>query len=191
MIPEAPEITKKTKILSIDVESNSLHGEAFAVGAVLVDCAGTLLDEFSARCPIKGETDEWVVKHVLPSLTDFPETHKTARGMRGAFWDWYKQAKEKSDYVLADNSYPVEDRFLIQCQEDDIDERYWEHPFPLMDLSSMLLQIGVKPSVERNLYVGEDQIDRADILKHNPRWDAWASALAMIKALKQSGRLKA
>lgn len=191
MIPEAPEITKKTKILSIDVESNGLHGEAFAVGAVLVDCTGKLIEEFSARCPIKGDTDEWVVKHVLPSLENFPETHKSAKSMRADFWKWYIKAKEKSDYVLADNSYPVEGRFLIQCQEDDLDERYWEHPFPLIDLSSMLLQIGVKPSVERNLFVGEDQIARTDILKHNPRWDAWASALAMVKALKESGRLKA
>lgn len=186
---EAPKITESTKILSIDVESNGLHGEAFAVGAILVDCGGKLIDEFSARCPIKGETDEWVVKHVLPSLENFPETHKTAKAMRDAFWDWYVAAKEKSDYVLADNGYPVEDRFLIQCQEDNLEERYWGHPFPLIDLSSILLSIGVKPSIERNQFVGEDQIASTDIQKHNPRWDAWASALALIKALKMSGRL--
>lgn len=191
MIPEAPKITKNTKILSIDVESNGLHGEAFAVGAVLIDCSGELLDEYSARCPIKGETDEWVVKHVLPSLADFPETHKTAKAMRQDFWKWYTKAKEQTDYVLADNGYPVEDRFLIACQEDDLENRYWGHPFPLMDLSSMLLSIGVKTSVERNMFVGEELIAKADILKHNPRWDAWASALAMVKALKMAGRLKA
>lgn len=191
MIPEAPDITNKTRILSIDVESNGLHGEAFAVGAVLINCTGSVIDEYSARCPIKGEVDEWVVKHVLPSLDDFPETHKTAKEMRSDFWAWYKTAKSQADYVLADNGYPVEDRFLIQCQEDDLDERYWDHPFPLMDLSSMLLQIGVKPSIERNMFVGDEQIAAADIQKHNPRWDAWASALAMIKALKLSGRLKA
>lgn len=185
---ETFEITKDTKILSIDVESNGLHGEAFAVGAVLIDCAGKLHDEFSARCPVSDELDPWVEKHVMPSLKDFPETHKDAKAMRDTFWKWFTGAKAEADYVLADNGYPVEDRLLIACQEDNLEERYWGHPFPLIDLSSMLLQVGVKTSIERNQFVGEE-INPTEVLKHNPRWDAWVSALAMIKALRLAGRL--
>ncbi len=188
MPPDAPEINKQTKILCLDVESNGLHGEAFAVGAVLIDCTGKIIDEFSGRCPIKGEVDEWVQKHVIPVLSDMPEDYKTAKAMRTAFWDWYKPAKEQADYVMVNNGYPVETRFLAQCQDDDLAERYWDHPFPLLDLSSMLLQIGIKPLAVRYQLV-EDELEGQN-LQHHPRWDAWVSALVMIKALKLAGRLK-
>lgn len=188
MIPEAPEITKKTKLLCLDVESNGLHGEAFAVGAVLIDCTGKILDEYSGRCPLKGEVDEWVQKNVLPVLRDMPEDHKTPKALRKSFWEWYKKAKEESDYVVVNNGYPVETRFLAACQDDDLEARYWDHPFPLLDLSSMLLQVNVKPLAVRHQVV-EDELE-GQVLQHHPRWDAWVSALVAIKALKLSGRLK-
>ncbi|HSH31594.1 MAG TPA: hypothetical protein VK963_02915 [Candidatus Saccharimonadales bacterium] len=181
-------ITLQTKLLSIDIESNGLHGKAFAIGAVVMRLDGTVIDEFSARCSIAGELDPWVEKHVLPVLGEFPQTHRSARVMRDDFWSWYKQAKDQADYMMVDNGYPVEARFLISCQDDDIDERYWDHFFPLLDLSSMLLQVGVKPLAVRYRFVA-DQLGDEPILQHNPRWDAWVSALAAAKALKMSGRL--
>jgi hypothetical protein len=183
-----PEITKETKFLSIDVESNGLHGEAFAVGAVLINAEGKVLDEFLGRCPIKGEVDPWVIENVLPPMEGVPENYKQAKRMRTAFWEWYKQAKSQADYVLVDNGYPVEARFLLKCQDDDLDGRYWDHPFPLLDLASMLVQVGIKPLAIRYKLVAE-QIDNQN-QQHNPRFDAWVSALATLHALKLSGRLK-
>lgn len=183
----APEITLETKLLSIDVECNGLHGKAFAVGAVVMKLDRTIVDEFGARCPIEGELDPWVRKNVLPVLTEFPETHRTALAMRDDFWEWYRAAKENSDYMMVDNGYPVEARFLISCQDDDIEERYWDHSFPMLDLASIFITIGVKPLAIRYKFVASE-LGEAQNLQHNPRFDSWVSALAAAKALKIAGR---
>lgn len=184
----APEITKDTVIVSFDIESNGLHGPAFAVGAVQMKLDGTILDEFQARIDIKGEVDPHVTKYILPPMADMPVTHKSAKAMRKAFWEWFKTAQEKSDYVLVSNGYPVEYRFLIDCQDDDIDARYWDHPFPILELGSLLVQVGIKPLAVKFKFV-EDEMQGAPVLQHNPRFDAWVSGLAAIKAFKLSGRL--
>lgn len=189
MTPLPEPLTKDTALLSIDVESNGLHGAAFAVGAVLIKADGKILDEFMARCPIEGDVDKWVKDNVLKPMKGFEQTHGDSRSMRDDFWQWYKVAKAKSDYVLVDNGYPVEARFLLNCQDDDLDERYWDHPFPLLDLSSMLLQVGLKPLSVRYQFV-TDELNGDEILQHNPRFDAYVSALAAIKVFKMSGQLK-
>ena len=40
------------RILAFDVESNGLHGPAFAIGAVLLDADGTELESFYACSPL-------------------------------------------------------------------------------------------------------------------------------------------
>ena len=185
----APEITSSTKLLSIDVESNGLHGAAFAVGAVLIRADGKVLDEFQGRCPIEGEADTWVQKNVLKPMQAVPENYDDAIKMREAFWAWYKPAKEKADYVLFDNGYPVEARFLLSLQDDDLEGRYWDHPYPVIDLASLLLQVGVKPLAVRYQFVS-DLLPEGENQQHNPRWDAFVSALATFKAWRLSGRLQ-
>lgn len=186
MDQSAPKLTKNAKILSFDVESNGLHGEAFAAGAVLITLQGEIVDEFNGRCPIKGEVDDWVKENVLPAMKDMPENYGSTKELRGAFWQWYKQAKEQADLVVVKNSYPVETRFLAACQDDDLEARYWDHPFPLIDLASMFLQAGIKPLAVTYKLV-EEKLEGQN-LQHHPRWDAWVTALAAIEALKLSGR---
>jgi hypothetical protein len=181
-------IGRDTIILSFDIESNGLHGKAFAVGSVLMNMSGKVIDEFEARCPIRGEVDPWVRKNVLPALIDMPTKYPSGKALREAFWGWYKPAKAQADYVVVNNGYPVETRFLAACQDEDIENRYWDHPFPMLDLSSLLLQVGIKPLEVRHRLV-EDQLGNQE-LQHHPRFDAWVSGLVTIKALKLSGQLK-
>ena len=183
----APPLNRDTVLLSIDVESNGLHGKAFAVGAVLIKCDGTILDEFSARCPIRGEVDPWVQKYVLPPMVNFKSTHRSAKAMRTDFWEWFKSAKQQSDYVLFGNGYPVEARFFLDCQDDNLNERYWDHPFPVLEIGSLLMQVGIKPLAVQFRLV-EDELSGQN-LQHNPRWDAWVTALVAIKAFELAGRL--
>jgi len=170
------------KLLSFDIESNGLHGQAFAVGAVVVDATGHVWDEFTARCPIIGKVDPWVVEHVLPPLQSLPETHADAKALREAFWPWYHSAAAKADYVLATNPYPVEARFLIACQQDDLKNRYFEHPFPLLDLGTLYVQAGARSPQARDRLVDEAAGD-APKLEHHPRWDAWVAARIALKLL--------
>jgi len=77
-------------ILSFDVESNGLHGEGFAVGAVILDRAGTVLARFEGRSAISGDVDPWVAENILPVLDEsgLGVTYASARELRSAFWTW-------------------------------------------------------------------------------------------------------
>lgn len=180
-----PPITSKTKLLCFDLETNGLHGQAFAVGALVIDAQGKTLDEFTARIPAVGELDEWVKDNVLPSITDMPETHKNYQDLRQAFWDWYIIARQESDYVLVDNGYPVEYRFLLDCQQDNITARYWQHPFPLIELSSLVLPLGGETSKRQLQKKVMEQF--GSFRPHHPLDDARLSALTAFAALRRAG----
>ncbi len=182
-----PPLSSKSKILSFDIESNGLHGPAFAVAGVLMQADGTVVDEFKGRAPIRGEVDEWVAANVLPVLGELPVNYPNAKAMRQGFWSWYLAAKEAADFVLVSNGYPVEMRFLIACQDDDIKERYWQHPFPLVELNSLLMAVGVN---SRHKLIADKLEGKQDMI-HNPYWDAWVSGLSAVKALTLLGRIKA
>jgi len=103
--------------------------------------------------------------------------------MRSAFWEWYLAAKAAADFVLVNNPYPVEARFLLACQQDDLAARHQDHPFPMLDLSSMLIAIGIRTRDDREIFINE-AIGEGEQLAHNPRWDAWSTAKAAFQALK-------
>ncbi len=177
-LPKTPALSKKTKLLSFDLETNGLHGPAFAVGAVIMDYDGNVIEEFSARCDIQGEVDEWVQQRVIPVIENMPVTHKSYKDLRQAFWDWYVPAEATADYVLVSHGYPVEYRFLLECQQDNIEERYWQHPFPILELSSLLIQLDQKPQKGISGYT-----------PHHPVDDAKVAAITAFKAFELSGRI--
>ena len=175
-------IGKNTKLLSFDLESNGLHGEAFAVGAVVMDYDGNMLSEFSGRTKIMGKVDEWVEQNVLPVMEDMEITHSSYKHLRDNFWSWFVKAQEEADHVVVLNGYPVEFRFLIDCQEDDIESRYWDHPFPLLDLTSILLHAGVDKQ-KRNKKM-QEIMKKNGFSKHHPLHDAKMTAMMAFKAFK-------
>lgn len=170
------------KVLSFDVESNGLHGNAFAVAGVLIDSQFRITSQFVARCPIVGPVDPWVAENVLGPMASISETQADAPHMREAFWEWFLGAKAEADIIVAANPYPVEARFLIACQEDDMTGRSFDHPFPYYDLSSMLYALKITTPAARREFVaaavGEDSGEA-----HNPLWDAKATALAALKVI--------
>lgn len=178
------------KFLSFDVESNGLHGDAFAVAALLVAADGSTEAEFLGRCPVTGSLDSWVAENVLPPMTGIPENYAGFAELRAGFWDWYAQHKPAADYVLANNPYPVEARFLLACQEDDPKQRYTEHPFPLIDLASILVAHGITTKPAKEIFMKAVLGDAPDEA-HNPKWDAWITARAALRALHELGHIPA
>lgn len=176
-LPKTPPLNSKTKLLSFDLETNGLHGQAFAVGAVLMSHDKTVHKTFSARCPIVGTVDQWVHQNVLPAIENMSITHDNYDELREAFWAWYLETEPMADYVLVNNGYPVEYRFLLECQEADLEARYWQHPFPILDLSSLLVQVGQKAT----------NISKSDYNLHNPLDDAKIAALMAFSAFELSG----
>ncbi len=175
-------------ILCFDVESNGLHGPAFAVAGVCIDTEGKVTSEFLARCPIEGKLDEWVRDNVLEPMRSIAQTHPNAKSMRHDFWEWYVKAKASVDMIVCANPYPVESRFLMECQRDDMSAREFDHPFPLFDVSSMMAGAGLVSSTDRANAVAAALEGRTGEA-HNPLWDATASALTarylMLSASKQ------
>lgn len=180
-ISKTPEITRDTKILSFDLEANNLHGEPFAVGAVVIDGHGTVHDSFTARCPIVGDVDPWVRVNVLPAIADMAQTHGSYVDMREAFWRWYVAAEAVSDYVLVSNGYPVEYRFLLDCQDADLEERYWQHPFPILELSSILVAKGQASGIQKS-QVRKNVRKDMTFSQHHPFDDAKLAALMAFEA---------
>lgn len=180
-----PSVSLQTKLLSFDLETNGLHGKAFAVGAVVMDAQGNVLEEFSARCRLSEKTDDWVKDNVLPAIAEMPITHTNYTELREAFWEWYTKTEPEVDYVLVNNGYPVEYRFLLDCQQANLEERYWQHPFPILELSSLLLM------ADRSGASFKRQLDANYGHKlHHPLEDAKLACKIAFETFRMTGRLK-
>jgi hypothetical protein len=168
------------RILAFDAESNGLHGPAFAIGAVLLDADGTELDAFFATSPLPEQVDPWVKQYVLPHLVGCAPSHRTAREMRTAFWDWMTE-RSGDALVVVDCGWPVEAGLLIDCIKDD-PRRQYRGPYPLHEVASLLLAAGLDPRGDYSLSVLDPE-QRATFRKHHPVDDARASALVARYAL--------
>lgn len=171
-------------ILSLDVESNGLHGEGFAIGAVLLRADGSEVSTFYARCPIAGAVDPWVRDNVLPALADAPVTHDSARAMRDAWWAWMTEHREGA-LIVGDCAWPVEAGMLSACVADD-PSRAFKGPYPLHEVATLLLAAKADPMASYAERVLSPEALAAH-RKHHPTDDARVSALCARLALTALG----
>lgn len=156
-----------------DVESDGLYGEAFAVGAVVMNEIGECVDSFSGIAePEKVESD-WVKQNCLPKLEKLP-AFESRRALREAFWAFYMKYRENA-VITADVPVPVEAGFLRACVEDDLSARMFLAPYPLVDVASVLFAAGIDPDTDRTQFGSEDA--------HNPVTDAENSCRALLFAM--------
>ena len=153
------------KYLVFDVETNGLQGRAFAVGAVVVDATGKLLDSFACREEIIGEVDPWVREHVLPAVADLPMEPSVVKAfVRFA-------TRQKGVYFAADCPFPCEAHFLIDCVAMGLPS-----PYPLVDVASVRFGVHLDPlAIEARL--------PEELPAHNPLADARQSARLLVEAL--------
>jgi hypothetical protein len=154
-------------LMVLDVESVGLYGEPFAVGFVVINSLSrTVLDQCYLACPdSKAQgTDEdrrWIQKNVLPFLP--PPNLDTPREVREVFWNLYRRivdAYKNQDFsIWADCGYPVEDRFLRLCVQDDLSNRVWKAPYPLHEIAT------VRAALRLDSVLG---YDLPDDKRHNP-----------------------
>lgn len=162
----------KENVLVFDVESTSLHGTGFAVGAVVSNRGGTVVDKFELLSK-EGEAlaNDWVKANVIPALSDMP-TCDADRELRDAFFAFYIKHKETAE-IWSDCNFPVETNFLSDIVNDKFEERQWAMPYPLKDISTIV----------------DIEIDRAaecgikNLRKHNPLDDSIASLYHLLKAI--------
>jgi len=158
-------------LMVFDVESCGLHGEGFAVGWAVMG-GGRLMADGIAVAPAP-ERIEWVEENVMPVLPQ--PTHRTTRELRDEFWQIWLAWRERGAFLAADVPWPVEARFLARCVDDSA-ERYWCGPYPLIDIASLRLAVGLDPfaTVERTPF--EEPM-------HNPLADARQSARLALEVL--------
>ena len=161
-----------------DVESIGLHGEAFAVGAVVMDDDGFVRAQYLYACDPDEATggDEgraWVAEH-CPFIAC---NCGSPQGVRNQFWRAWLAWKEDGAVLVADCAWPVEARFLAACVDDDPDTRSWQGPYPLHELASFMVAAGMDPHATYDRLLDEPQ--------HDPLGDAKQSARLLMTALKK------
>ena len=160
--------------LVFDVESTDLHGEGFAYGYVVINSEGEELESGIgvADVPV---TNPWVITNVLPALP--PPTHDDLRSLRDSFWAVWDRWLDKGAVMVADCSFPVETRFLAACVDDAPMARNWYGPYPLHDVATARLAVGLDPLAT--------EARRGDELPvHNPLADARQSARLWLEAFR-------
>lgn len=170
-------------IFSFDAEADGLTGDIFAIGVVVLDWEGTIVEEFSGVAESELVENTWVKENVLQHTKDLSK-YETRQQLRNAFWNFWMKYKLNS-LPLADVGVPVEANLLIKTINDDRKERAFKGPFPLYDLSAFLLTVNLDPiQIKRT-----DFANRTDLVDHNPLDDALASGLCLVRLRKEFGLL--
>jgi hypothetical protein len=172
-----------TTFFVFDVESVGLHGEGFAVAGGHYLHNGAALWEFRYSCsPSEAEglmrDREWV-RDNIPTIG---ETHRGTRSLRMAFWEEWNRARKDGALMAAECLWPVEARFVEDCIRDDA-QRLTDAPYPIHDISSIMLAAGMDPmaSYER---------EASEMPRHDPLADARQSARLLAQAWEKLGRNK-
>lgn len=170
---------KDTPIFVFDVESIGLHGEGYAVGYVVIQ-NGEEIESGGFSCPTriaKGvDSDrEWIAANIPDLGSNSPD----AFTVREKFWKVWLSWKERGAVLAADCGWPVEARFLCACIDALPDDRRWQGPYPLIEISSVLLACGRDP-------LGIFERLENELPKHDPICDARQSARLLWECLSQS-----
>jgi hypothetical protein len=186
---------KEQVFMVFDVESVGLHGPAFAVGWVLKHISGLeiennclavdlrdIYDQNKSRFPAEQfqKSLDWCVQNVKLDTDDGNQVGylKDIRDVRATFWREYQDYKRRWPNLLlaADVPWPVEANFLSQCIRDNLLEREWEGPYPIIDIASVLAARGYDP-----LQYFDRMMD--ELPEHNPLADARQSARLLVNFL--------
>ena len=158
---------------SFDGESNGLHGQSFAIGAIVYDENGNEIDKLAVRCPIEDEVNPWVAENVLPQIESIPQTHESYGDMLKAFSEFWLKYKDRAD-ALVHMGQIVEAKIIKDAHElgylGD-----WDCPYGWIDVYA-LKEIG--DSVDTYAKNNNIEISQRAGGTHNPLYDCEVAAKA-------------
>ena len=160
----------QTKFLFIDAETDGLYGSFLTVGLVVTDDAGNMIEK--AYYGIKKEnmmiSDVWTRENVFTVLGDYEACEDEAELLEKvwAFWMKYRE---------------VESRLFMKCVMNNESERKYLGPFPMLDLSSLLMAAGYDPLIDRAELLDEDEKQMMANKTHNALNDAEMTAAIWFK----------
>lgn len=139
----------RNKFLFVDAETDGLYGSFLSIAVILTDYEGNEIERY--YWGINPKTlqiqSEWVMQNVVPIMGDY-EICRNEDELLDKFWNVWDKNRENT-FAVADVCYPVESTLFQRCVLHDLEERQMKGPFPLLDLSSMLLAKGIDPLVDR------------------------------------------
>lgn len=171
-----------------DVESVGLHGEGFAVGWVITEDGREIDSGYAACSPdfaYEGTAGdrEWISDNVLPYLptpkhvkAGIYSDYEIVSQVRQSFWDEWLKWNAKGATLWADCAWPVEAKFLIDCVQDGDGDRNWQGPYPLCEISTVLIMAGLDPLAKCDRLYNEKPA-------HHPTCDARQSARLLNEAI--------
>lgn len=170
----------KRDLIIVDVESNGLWGQPFAVGAVRMTSGGRVIRNFAMRCNIDEVPDEWIVENEIEELLEGLPKVEDPKALMGEFIKWYSDQESRNTFV--DTGFPVDCRFMDFMRLDTEWQSY--SPYPLYDISSIIVAAGDPSNVDRLEYA-EELVGEKKGAAHDPLWDAELSGLCAIRALRK------
>jgi hypothetical protein len=176
----------KEFLFSVDVETDNLYGETFAIGVTIWDLkTREMVSKVGCYAELNKVRSEWCKNNILPIIrgnNDFMKVGYRTQ-MRDIFWNLYEEWRRKS-IILADFQYPCEAGFFRQCVLDDLKSREWDGPYPMIDLGTMFICANLDPDLDRFVYTNNLHLD-----KHNPIHDSIVAAESFFKIWDFLGRL--
>lgn len=133
----------------IDAETDGLYGSFLSVAVLITDSNYNILREEyygieNAKLQVQSE---WVKANVIPILGEYEACANEQELLEKVWALWI--AYQDQVYAIADVAYPVEMRLFQKCVDRCPEERNFQGPYPLLDLSSLLFAKGVDPLAER------------------------------------------
>ena len=174
--------TMKKNIFVFDCESDGLFGRTFAVGAVVADRDGNILDKFEMKSTgAEKEVKSWWVKeNVIPHIATMPKC-RSIYTLYDEFYKFYLRNKNTCE-IYSDCNFPVETNFLSDVAKQDINNREFNMPFPLLDIATPenISIDRVEHFEKKNAdYICQSPATRK-LRKHNPLDDAVASLCLLL-----------
>jgi hypothetical protein len=128
----------------VDAETDGLYGPFLSVAAMVTDEKGVELDRFYASVKVLPEQieTEWVKENVYPYLGNADCRFENESEMLEAFWMFWMKHREDS-ICISYVQHPVESRLFTRCVMTAVEERMFLGPFPLYDLSTLLIARGL------------------------------------------------
>lgn len=154
------------KLVFIDAECDGLYGGFLTVALLATDIKGNEIERayYGIRRENMHISEPWVMENVVPKFGDYEECENESELFQRV-WDFWQKYRENA-YAVCDVGYPVEARLWEKCTRLDLKEKTFKAPFPLIDISSMLLAKGYDPLMDRTKILGVE----ADMV-HNAMFD--------------------
>ena len=170
-------------LVFVDAETDGLYGPFISVAMKVIKIqSGEEIARFyygleRDRLDIR---EEWVKENVMPYLGTYTECQSQEELLQKV-WEFWEQYRGNS-LAIADVVFPVEARLFSACVQLDEKNRRYHAPFPFLDLSTMLFQIGMDPHVERDTLVE----GTPDGKKHNAMYDVDVSIMIWKKYMRKN-----